>query len=161
MPTLEKVFALIDLRLTSMAQQTHAETFGASERITLKLAQLYYLHAVQEQGQTTLTELAARFRVSKPSATAAVKKLIELGYLERHQSEEDLRVFHIQLTDKGQRVIQLKEKTFHSFANQIRAHLTQSETAELERLLNKALESAFPQTSSQNTQQEISDDRSE
>jgi MarR family transcriptional regulator, organic hydroperoxide resistance regulator len=144
-PTLEEIFALLDQRLTDLAQQTQAETFGASERVTLKLVQLYYLHAVQERGQTTLTELATRFHVSKPSATVAVKKLVAMGYLEKHQSEEDLRVFYIQLTEKGRRVLNLKERTFHSFAEQIRMHLTQPETAELERLLRKALESTFSQ----------------
>jgi DNA-binding MarR family transcriptional regulator len=132
-----------------MAQRTQAEMFNANERVTLKLGQFYYLHAVQERDQVTLTELAARFHVSKPSATAAVKKLIDLGYLEKQQSELDLRVFHIRLTEKGQRVLQVKEKTFHAFSDQIRIHLTLAETAELERLLEKALASSSSQHAKQ------------
>jgi hypothetical protein len=49
-PVLEELFA----------QRTQAETCAAGERVTLKLAQLYSLDAVQEQGQATLTGLPFR-----------------------------------------------------------------------------------------------------
>lgn len=137
---LEELFALIDQRLTQTSQRVRADNLSAGEMASLTGTHIFYLHAIRGLEKPTLTGLAEAFRVTKPSVTAVVNRLIEMGYLEKQQSGKDRRVFYLHLTEAGQRVVRIKEQTFHLFADQIRAHLADGEARELERLLSKALQ---------------------
>jgi Transcriptional regulators len=68
-----------------------------------------YLTAISEMSEPTLSELAARMGRSKPSATIAVDKLEEKGYVQRVQANDDRRSFHIRLTEKGRHFSELKK----------------------------------------------------
>ena len=135
-PSLEALFAQVDLRLTAASQQARRQA-GAEG---LRLNQLYYLNAIHALGLNTLTGLAAHFQVSKPAATAVVQKLLEQGYAEKSRSEQDRRVYYLRLSAKGLRVVSIKEDAFRQFAGQIRSHLGPGASAELERLLAMVLE---------------------
>jgi DNA-binding MarR family transcriptional regulator len=140
--SLSDLFELIDRQLTAASQRTREQTLSADEIATLTGTQIYYLHTISRLEPPTLTELAKRLNVTKPSAAAVVNKLIGAGYLERSQSTEDMRVFALSLTEKGQRVVQIKQKTFDRFAQQIRSQLSPAESAQLVALLSKALQAS-------------------
>lgn len=70
-----------------------------------------------------MQEIARKIHRTKPTVTILVKKLIELGYIDREKSREDSRVTYIFLTDKGKNLRpifdeiseQLKEKVYGGF----------------------------------------------
>jgi DNA-binding MarR family transcriptional regulator len=142
--TLEEILALTDNRLSTTMNRMKAELLGLDDLARLTVTQMMYVHVIAGLGRPTLSELANRLHVSKPSVTAVVQKLIQGQYLEKHRSSEDLRVFNLELTEKGRRVIQVKEKTFRTFADRVRAALSEAEVLELERLLGKALQTLEP-----------------
>jgi DNA-binding MarR family transcriptional regulator len=137
---LEKLFALIDVRLSAASSVTRQKLLSSTELSELTGTHIYYLHTIHELEKATITELAKQLNVTKPSVTGITGKLIQMGYLEKTPSGKDLRIYHLQLTPKGQRVVQIKSETFLSFANQVRSHLAPHEVAELELLLAKALQ---------------------
>ena len=51
-----------------------------------------------------MQEIASKIHRTKPTVTILVKKLVELGYVEREKSQEDTRVTYISLTKKGRRL---------------------------------------------------------
>jgi DNA-binding MarR family transcriptional regulator len=57
-----------------------------------------------EEGDKKMSEIADYLRISRPSATALVKKLEELGYAKRYPDGEDKRSEFVSLTRKGQLV---------------------------------------------------------
>ena len=52
----------------------------------------------------TVSEIAADLKISAPSATIAVKKLLAKGLVTKASSEEDARRNDISLTDSGRRI---------------------------------------------------------
>jgi DNA-binding MarR family transcriptional regulator len=140
--SLENLLALTDTHLTQLMIQIQQEVFAISGMQELTATQMMYLHAVHQLKHPTLTALAETFQITKPSATGLVQKLLHLGYLQKSQSGADRRIFHLELTQKGNAVVQIKADTFRRFADQVRASLPPTEVLELERLLAKALQPA-------------------
>lgn len=61
------------------------------------------LFMLDRQGPITLGELARRERLTKPSVTAIVDKLLHLGLIERRVDGQDRRVARVSLTAAGRR----------------------------------------------------------
>ncbi|WP_319580199.1 MarR family transcriptional regulator [uncultured Methanospirillum sp.] len=51
-----------------------------------------------------MQEIASKIHRTKPTVTILVKKLVELGYVEREKSQEDSRVAYISLTEEGRKL---------------------------------------------------------
>lgn len=58
------------------------------------------LIALYQNGSLSMKQLAQTIEKDKSTVTALVRKLIELGYIERIKSSTDRRVTHIKLTEK-------------------------------------------------------------
>lgn len=89
--------------------------------------QFVYLDTIIRMQSPTYGDLAKKFKVSKPAVTAIISKLIGLGYLERVQSAEDHRVFHLLITDKGKRLLAIDEKAAAVFLGCMETCLTKEE----------------------------------
>src|ERR1035438_7496888 len=76
----------------------------------LTLKQFYYLDIINRMKLTTSSELSEKLRVSKPAVTAIVTKLLDLGYLNKVQCNEDRRFFYISLSEKGNSLIAANNK---------------------------------------------------
>jgi DNA-binding MarR family transcriptional regulator len=61
------------------------------------------LFTVARDGPLTLGDIARRERIKKPSVTAAVDKLEEMGFVQRRRDTTDGRVAWVALTDAGRR----------------------------------------------------------
>lgn len=48
-----------------------------------------------------MQEIARKIHRTKPTVTILVKKLVEMGYIEKEKNQEDNRVTYISLTEKG------------------------------------------------------------
>ena len=93
----------------------------------ITITQYFYLQGVQRNENITLTELAAIIGVSKPSATAAVTKLISDGFIVRTQSKIDQRKFHLSLTAKGHEVFVHKQRAYREFIERLEQCTTKEE----------------------------------
>ncbi len=60
-----------------------------------------YLKEIHRRKQTTLTELAEHFDLSKPTVMEVINVFEENGFIEKTKSEEDKRVSYISLTEMG------------------------------------------------------------
>ena len=60
-----------------------------------------YLKEIYRREQTTLTELAEHFDLSKPTVNEVINKFIENGLITKTKSDEDKRVSYITLTEMG------------------------------------------------------------
>jgi len=103
----------------------------------LTIHQLAYLEAVHALGAPTITEIAARLRVSKPSVTAAVQRLVRLGYLQKSPSPSDRRAIHIHLSPKGLALAQSRQEALQRYETALRAALTADEVQLFQAVLAK------------------------
>lgn len=93
----------------------------------LTFKQFVYLDTILKMDKPTYGEIAKKFNITKPSVTALVNKLIGLGYLQRMQSPDDRRVYHISAGAKGSSMLDIEHNAVTGFAGQITSCLTETE----------------------------------
>ncbi len=67
---------------------------------SLTALEVLSLDLIQGMNQPTQTEFARYINVSMPNATYKINSLEKKGYLTKIQSEEDGRIFYLQVTKK-------------------------------------------------------------
>ena len=81
-----------------------SDRLGMSE---LQLNQLHYLKEIDRTVDMTFGKFAEILKVTKPSVTEIVNKLIKLDVVEKTQCIRDKRKFYIKLTEKGRNIARL------------------------------------------------------
>lgn len=56
-----------------------------------------YLELIHDRGECTASDLARALHVSKPAVTSKLNELIRQGLVEKIQSQEDRRVYHLRV----------------------------------------------------------------
>jgi len=116
----------------------------AREQLNIKeltTAQMHYLEIINEMSNPNITELATEMRLTKPTVTVALDKLILKGYVAKIQSDEDRRSSHLHLTKKGMQINQMHERAHTQFAELMEEMLETDELEALTVLLEKLTKS--------------------
>jgi DNA-binding MarR family transcriptional regulator len=122
--------------LMSQMEENAKEQFNFSE---LTLTQMNYMEVINNLGNPNLTELATALKLSKPTVTVAVEKLIEKNYLFKVKSDADRRSLHIHLTEKGQSINGMHDFAHGKIVDYMSQNLNDKELNELVRLLGKVV----------------------
>ncbi|PKN17273.1 MAG: hypothetical protein CVU71_17235 [Deltaproteobacteria bacterium HGW-Deltaproteobacteria-6] len=101
--------------------------------------QIAYIDAISHLGHPTLGEIARTLKLSKPSVTAIVDKLTDKGYVEKCQSDEDRRSFHVHLSAKGKKLVKMHNETHQRIAGLFISRLDEKDLKALVSLLNKVV----------------------
>ena len=96
---------------------------------------------IHEIENPTLSELAEKLKITKPSTSVMVDRLEEHGYIQKIKSDSDRRSAHVHLTTKGDKAAHLHIDLHRKFASLLTQSLTDSEKDILVVLLNKAIKS--------------------
>ncbi|MDY7020541.1 MAG: MarR family transcriptional regulator, partial [Cyanobacteriota bacterium] len=109
-------------------------TNGVSQ---LTISQFQYIDAIHELGEPTITEIAEKLAITKASSTAGVNKLVEKGYLNKTQSAQDKRIFHVNLTDRSRQLIDAKYQALREYGEFVQAALSEEEVKQFEAIVTK------------------------
>jgi len=74
---------------------------GSGKGEELSMAQVQMVMAVQSSGEVTITTLAGKLKVSVPSASCMVDRLVEKGVLLRERSVQDRRKVVVRLSEQA------------------------------------------------------------
>ena len=74
----------------------------------LQLNQLHYLKIIDRTVDITFGKFAEILKITKPSVTDIVNKLIKLDCVEKKRCHMDKRIFYIKLTEKGRNIARLQ-----------------------------------------------------
>jgi DNA-binding MarR family transcriptional regulator len=88
-------------RLCHKFQARARETSGTDACCELTFVQSNVMMAIEERGELSIKELADTLHVSRPSASAMVDRLVEMGMLVREQSQLDRREVRVRLSPSG------------------------------------------------------------
>jgi len=84
-----------------------------NQGVRLSMNEVHILEAIYNTDPPIMTNVANRLLITVGTLTTAIDRLVDKGYVERYQSEEDRRKVYLKLTEKG-----LKTKAIHdSFHN--------------------------------------------
>lgn len=128
------------LQFAETLDRTLKKGRGSSGIMNLTVSQLQYLETIACLERATVTTIAEELQVTKPSATAAVSRLIELGYISSTPSIRDGRVHFLELTETGKQLAFLKEQTTRDYQEFMESVLTPPELAAFQTALQKLVE---------------------
>ena len=101
--------------------------------------QIVYIDTINRLDNPNLGEIAKALKLSKPSVTAIVDKLAGKGYIEKFQSDEDRRSFHVHLSAKGKKLVKMHGETHNKLADMLHKNLDSNDLKKLVTILNKAV----------------------
>ena len=105
----------------------------------MQIKQFHYLALIEKTPNMTFSELSEILNITKPSVTEIINKLTKLECVYREQSSSDKRVFYIKLTEKGKKIVKLKEISAGKFAEERLGSLTDEEISNFMNILKKLL----------------------
>ena len=101
--------------------------------------QIVYIDTINRLDNPNLGEIAKALKLSKPSVTAIVDKLASKGYIEKFQSDEDRRSFHVHLSTKGKNLVKMHGETHNKIVDMLHKNLNSNDLKKLVTILNKAV----------------------
>ena len=104
-------------------------------RLNLSISEIELI--AKAGGGMTVSEIAERLKVTRPSVTVAVNKLGQKGYCEKRRREDDGRAVAVALTKAGRKVEAFHARCHRSMIREISDDLTESEKAELLRTMSR------------------------
>jgi DNA-binding MarR family transcriptional regulator len=123
--------------LSHLMAQLEAEAFEQEGFSELSMRQVLYMEIIAKLERPTFSELAEKLGITKPSVTTLVRKLIRMGYVKKVQSDQDRRVYHIVLDEKGQQFTEMHANIHRLLAARLTENLNEVETQQLNEILLK------------------------
>lgn len=124
------------VRLGGMLTETYQNimrveerTLSQDSRLNLSISELHLIEYVgQHSGQgVTISQLARRMGISRPTATVAVNKLVAKGYAVKRNCPSDGRVVRVLLTREGEKIDRLHQYFHRKMVREVSADFTQEE----------------------------------
>lgn len=109
------------------------------QQVGLSLPENIVLRALQ-RGPLTVAEAAEHLCLSQSAASRAVDRLVEMGLVQREESQHDRRCRRLTLSPEGERLIAELEGIFGEGVQPVLDRLDEDEQRELARLLMKMVD---------------------
>lgn len=86
-------------------------------------------------GKVPMQEVAKKIHRTKPTVTILVKKLVDMGYIQKEKSREDNRVTYISLTDSGRALRPIFEEISKKLQERVYGGFTTEQAVLFEEML--------------------------
>ncbi|MGN0353212.1 MAG: MarR family winged helix-turn-helix transcriptional regulator [Roseburia sp.] len=102
---MEEQFALLVNLLWGECVRNLDKTLEKAEQSKFTNNDYYYLYVIESLGEPNFSAIAEALNLTKPGVTAIVRKLCNMGLVEKHQSKVDKRVYFVSVTQKGKDIL--------------------------------------------------------
>ncbi len=133
-PELELVESMDKLNELMRKFQTQLIT-GDLKEYTLR--QLYYIELIDKNEGISVSELSKTLDVQKSTVSVAINQLIQLGIVRKIQSTDDKRFYFLQLTSKGNEIMEMHKKIHKDTIKRILNILNPEEVQNFVNIVNK------------------------
>ncbi|MEN6324471.1 MAG: MarR family transcriptional regulator [Proteiniphilum sp.] len=123
--------------LSDLIEEVLSKTFNSYDIEDLTQQQLHYLQVIVRLHNPTITELSRELKLTKPTVTVLVDKLVSRGYVRRVPSDSDRRVTHLHIDEKGKIIEQIRKLAYKQLEKRIGSELNEAEIAILTDILKK------------------------
>ena len=132
---LEEMMAKLSAYMGRMEEEAK-EQFNFKE---LTITQMHYLEMISELENPNMSELAAAMKLTKPTVTVLVDKLIEKELIYKVRSDADRRSTHLHLTERGKLINQMHDFAHRRMTEEIVKKINTDEANQLTNLLEKII----------------------
>ncbi|CDG66030.1 MAG: hypothetical protein PWQ15_1247 [Methanobacterium sp.] len=101
------------------------------------LRQLYYIELIDKNQGISVSELAKKLEVKKSTVSIAINQLIDLGIVNKIQSDSDKRFYFLQLTSKGNQIMEMHKQIHKNTIKKISKLLSPEEIENFVQIVNK------------------------
>lgn len=101
------------------------------------LRQLYYIELIDKNQGISVSELAKKLEVKKSTVSIAINQLIDLGIVNKIQSDSDKRFYFLQLTSKGNQIMEMHKQIHKNTIKKISKILNPEEVENFVKIVNK------------------------
>ena len=131
---LEQKFETVYTKFKLHFYQEIFERFQNREA-SLTTVETFAMETIQALGSPTVNEFASFMRISPPNAAYKINSLIRKGYVQKIQSAQDKREYHLQVTQKYKEYYNISNDYVHVVTERMRQRFTPEECAKLEEML--------------------------
>ena len=131
---LEEKFEIVYSKFKLHFYQEIFERFQNREA-SLTTVETFAMETIQALGSPTINEFASFMRISPPNAAYKINSLIRKGYVQKIQSAQDKREYHLQVTQKYRDYYNISNDYVHVVTERMRERFTPEECAKLEEML--------------------------
>ncbi|NYB52905.1 MAG: MarR family transcriptional regulator [Methanobacteriaceae archaeon] len=101
------------------------------------LRQLYYIELIDKNEGISVSELAKTLDVKKSTVSVAINQLIDLGIVNKIQSKDDKRFYFLELTPKGNQIMEMHKQIHKDTIKKILKILDPEEVENFVNIVNK------------------------
>ena len=103
---------------------------------SLTAVETFCMEIIRALDEPTINEFASFANISSPNAAYKVNSLIRKGYVEKVQSPNDRREYHLRPTQKFRDYYSLSSTYIRAVMDRVRDRFTPEEVAQMDRVLN-------------------------
>jgi DNA-binding MarR family transcriptional regulator len=101
------------------------------------LRQLYYIELIDKNEGISVSKLAKTLDVKKSTVSVAINQLIDLGIVNKIQSTDDKRFYFLELTSKGNKIMEIHKQVHKNTIKKILKILNNDEVENFVNIVNK------------------------
>lgn len=112
---------------------------------SLTTVETFCMETIQALGNPTVNEFATFMRISPPNAAYKVNSLIKKGYIQKVQSPDDRREYHLQVTQKYIDYYNISTSYMGEVMDRIAQRFSPEDCAKLEEMLTVISQELMPE----------------
>ena len=116
-----------------------------SREASLTTIETFSMETIQALGEPTINEFAAFMRISLPNAAYKINSLIRKGYVEKIQSQDDRREYHLRPTEKYRQYDDVSAAYVRTVMDRMRRRFPAEDCAKLEEILTVLCNELMPE----------------
>ena len=141
---LEKSFDRIYSKFKLHFYQAVFSQFQTREA-SLTAVETFCMEIIRALGEPTVNEFASFVNISSSNAAYKINSLIQKGYVEKIQSPNDRREYHLRPTQKYLDYYNVSSSYLKSVMDRVKGRFTQEEAAQLDRMLQIVSQELMPE----------------
>ena len=141
---LEKDFNEVYTKFKIKFYQSMFEQIKTRE-MSLSAVESFCIEIIYAMGNPTVTEFASFINISSPNAAYKINALIKKGYLNKVQSEDDKREYHLEVTDKYIKYYNLNKNYVETVISRLEENIDEDEKKTLSKILKLMSKELMPE----------------
>ncbi len=133
-PTSQIIASMFDLN-----RVVRHRMMAIDEPGTLNMHQMHTLIVIQEHPRMTMGELAQSLRISLPSATSLINRLVRMKFIERRIDRTNRKMVRLKLSALGEKVLSTKMRSCHREMHKIFSLMPTKDRTEFAHILQSLL----------------------
>lgn len=116
-----------------------------TREMSLTTVETFCIEIIYAMNNPTISEFADFIKISSPNAAYKINSLIKKGYINKIQSENDKREYHLEVTDKYLDYYNLSSSYINNVIDRISDKFTEDELKVLEKVLTITADELMPE----------------